>query len=237
MHTQTSNSYDTSAQFSNVFNTMANAKSGDAASKTAAGNPSDDLQSTFLRLLITQLQNQDPTNPMDPSQMTSQLAQINTVSGIAQLNMQLSALSAQLLAGQQTQAVQLIGSTVLAPGNTTTVADGKSSGFGVQLDKAVDNLEIVVRNSAGQIVDTLKLGKQPAGTTPVAWDPKDAAGNPLPDDTYTFKATATTNGQQSNAKTLAASVVQGVIRQQDGTFALALSNGTTARVDDLAAVV
>lgn len=53
---------------------------------STTGTSASDLQATFLKLLVTQLQNQDPTSPLDSSQMTTQLAQINTVSGIAQLN-------------------------------------------------------------------------------------------------------------------------------------------------------
>ena len=80
---------------------------------------------------MAQLKNQDPTNPMDSSQMTSQLAQISTVQGISQLNTTLSSLSTQLSAGQQSQAALLIGSTVLAPGNSISVASGKAGAFGV----------------------------------------------------------------------------------------------------------
>jgi flagellar basal-body rod modification protein FlgD len=206
----------------------------DAAGGVAGGN---DLQATFLRLLIAQMQNQDPTSPMDSSQMTSQLAQINTVSGIGQLNVQLSALATQIATGQQTQAALLIGTTVLAPGNSTVVTDGKSAGFGVQLDHAVDNLEIVVRDANGQVVDTLHLGKQSAGTVPIGWEPRDAGGNALPDGIYTFSATSSEGGHIEKQKTLAASVVQGVIRQPDGTFGLALSNGGIARLNDVAAIV
>ena len=88
------------------------------------GTSASDLQATFLKLLVTQLQNQDPTSPVDSSQMTSQLAQINTVSGIAQLNTSLTSLSSQLTAGQQTQAALLIGTNVLAPGNAVAVKGG-----------------------------------------------------------------------------------------------------------------
>jgi flagellar basal-body rod modification protein FlgD len=200
-------------------------------------NPADDLQATFLKLLITQLQNQDPTSPMDSSQMTSQLAQINTVSGIAELNVGLSALSAQLAAGQQSQAALLIGSTVLAPGNSTVVDGGKSAGFGVRLDRDVADLQVVVKNSAGQVVDTLNIGRQPAGTVPIGWQPKDASGNPLPDGTYTITATATVDGHQVAQKTLSTSIVHAVVKQPDGSPGLALSNGTIVGLDGLAAIV
>ena len=62
------------------------ASSSSSSSSTSSATSGTDLQNTFLQLLIAQMQNQDPTNPMDSSQMTSQLAQINTVTGISQLN-------------------------------------------------------------------------------------------------------------------------------------------------------
>ena len=159
-----------------------------------------DLQNTFLQLLIAQMKNQDPTNPMDSSQMTSQLAQINTVTGISQLNTSLSSLSSQLTAGQQTQAANLIGSTVLAPGNTFQVASAKATGFGVTLANDATDVQITVKNSAGQIVNTIDLGKQSAGTIPIGWTPVDTAGNALPDGNYTFTASGTTaNGTTSPA--------------------------------------
>ncbi len=112
------------------------ASSSSASSASSSANSGASLQSTFLQLLITQMQNQDPTNPMDSSQMTSQLAQIDTVTGISQLNTSLSSLATQLNAGQTSQAALLINSSVLAPGNSITVASGKTNEFGVQLATA-----------------------------------------------------------------------------------------------------
>lgn len=210
---------------------------GDSDVRAKAGAGSEDLQTVFLRLLVAQMQNQDPTSPMDSSQMTSQLAQINTVSGIAELNVQLSALSAQLMAGQQTEAALLIGSTVLAPGNTTTVSDGKSSGFGVELDHDVDDLEVVVRDDGGHVVDTLHLGRQQAGTVPISWEAKGKDGEPLPDGKYTVTATSTTSNRQTNERTLAAAEVHGVVRRPDGTVGMVLSSGVIVGLDELAAIV
>lgn len=218
-----------------LLDTMNGTQSRKGAAKSASA--SDDLQQTFLLLLVTQLQNQDPTNPMDSSQMTSQLAQISTVSGIAQLNVGLAALSAQLMASQQSEAALLIGSTVLAPGNTVAVGDGKSTGLGVMLGQDATDVQVEIKNSAGQVVATLDLGKQSAGTVPVGWEPKDADGNALPDGTYTFTATATINGQKVAQTTLSSSVVHAVIRQPDGTTGLALSNGTIVSLQDIAAIV
>ncbi|ASL44175.1 Basal-body rod modification protein FlgD [Burkholderia sp. AD24] len=231
----------------NVSQTLLDTMNGTGKSSSATGATSStssssstsasSLQQTFLQLLVAQLQNQDPTNPMDSSQMTSQLAQINTVSGISQLNTTLSSLATQMSAGQQSQAALLIGSTVLAPGSTTTVASGKATSFGVQLANSVSDLQVVIKNSAGTIVSTVDLGKQSAGTVPVGWTPTDSAGNTLPDGTYTISAVGTINGQQATATTLSSATVQSVVMQSTGTPGLVLSNGTTVGLTNIAAIL
>ncbi|TCW81324.1 flagellar hook assembly protein FlgD [Burkholderia sp. SRS-46] len=196
-----------------------------------------DLQTTFLTLLVTQLKNQDPTSPVDSSQMTSQLAQINTVSGIAQLNTSLTSLSTQLTAGQQTQAAMLIGSNVLAPGNGVNVKSGVASPFGVQLTGNVSNLQITVKNDAGVVVNTINAGQQSAGTVPFNWKPTDAAGNALPDGKYTVSAQYTgADGKNYTPTVLSAAQVQSVIKQADGTAGLVLSNGTTVGLTQVASI-
>lgn len=201
------------------------------------GTSASDLQATFLKLLVTQLQNQDPTSPVDSSQMTSQLAQINTVSGIAQLNTSLTSLSTQLAAGQQTQAALLIGTNVLAPGNGVAVKGGAASPFGVSLANSVSNLTITVKNSAGAVVNTINAGAQSAGAVPFNWTPTDAAGNALPDGTYTVSASYTNSaGTPQAATTLAAATVQSVVKQADGTAGLVLSNGTTVGLTQVASI-
>ncbi|MEX3808740.1 flagellar hook assembly protein FlgD [Paraburkholderia sp. BR13439] len=219
-----------------LLDTM-NGTSSTSSTSGTSGTSASDLQNTFLQLLVAQLKNQDPTNPMDSSQMTSQLAQISTVQGISNLNTSLTSLSTQLSASQQAQSALLIGSTVLAPGNSVTVSSGKANEFGVTLANAVSDLQIVVKNSAGTIVNTLDLGKQSAGTVPVGWTPTDAAGNTLPDGTYTITATGTINGQQATATTLTSATVQGIVQQSSGTPGLVLSNGTTVGLTSVAAIL
>lgn len=217
----------------------ASSSSSTSSSTSATGAQSaSDLQNTFLTLLVTQLKNQDPTNPADSSQMTSQLAQINTVTGIGQLNTSLSSLAAQLSAGQQTQAALLIGSNVLSSGNDVTVSSGKSSSFGVQLANDVSDLQIVVKNASGQIVNTLDLGAQGAGVVPVTgWTPVDSKGATLADGSYTITAQGTINGQQATATTLSAAQVQSVVQMSGGAPGLKLSNGSTVALSSVASIL
>jgi flagellar basal-body rod modification protein FlgD len=220
-----------------TMNGTGSATSATSSSSSSSATSGANLQSTFLQLLITQMQNQDPTNPMDSSQMTSQLAQIDTVTGISQLNTSLSSLATQLNAGQTSQAALLIGSSVLAPGNQITVTSGKTNEFGVQLATAASDMQINVENSAGQIVNTIDLGAQPAGTVPVSWTPVDTSGNALPAGTYTITATGTVNGAAGTGTTLTPGTVESVVQGTGGAPSLVLSNGNTVALTSVAAVL
>ena len=216
----------------NGTNSSSSATSASSSSTTGTG-----LQNTFLQLLVTQLKNQDPTNPMDSSQMTSQLAEINTVTGISQLNTSLTSLATQLEAGQQSQAAMLIGSSVLAPGSSISVTSGKSTEFGVQLASAASDMQVVVKNSAGQIVNTIDLGAQSAGVVPVSWTPVDSTGAALPTGTYTISATGTVNGTAGTATTLTSGTVESVVQQTSGAPGLVLSTGSTVNLSSVAAIL
>ncbi len=213
-----------------------NGTSSTSSSTSSSANSASSLQNTFLTLLVTQLQNQDPTNPTDSSQMTSQLAQINTVSGISQLNTSLSSLATQLSAGTSAQSASLIGKSVLAPGNSVTVASGAASTFGVQTAGALSDLQVSIKNSAGTVVNTLDLGAQAAGVVPISWTPTDSTGATLPDGKYTITATGTLNGASASTTALTTSTVQSIVTQADGTTGLNLSNGSEVGLTSVASI-
>jgi flagellar basal-body rod modification protein FlgD len=215
---------------------------GTSSAGTSSAASASDLQQTFLQLLVTQLQNQDPTDPMDSSQMTSQLAQIDTVSGISQLNTSLTSLSTQLSASQNAQAALLVGSTVLASGSSFAVTAASSGSgdataqLGVSLPAAVSDVKLTVTNSSGQVVNTIDLGAQAAGTVPVTWTPTDSSGAALPAGTYTVSAAATLDGKSATATALVASQVTGVVQQASGAAGLELANGNTVALSSVAGI-
>ncbi|THD41733.1 flagellar hook capping FlgD N-terminal domain-containing protein, partial [Pantoea sp. R102] len=102
-----------------------------SSSSTGSGNSAQDLQNQFLNMLVTQLKNQDPTNPMDNSQLTTQLTQINTLSGIEKLNTTLGSISGQISTSQSLQSSTLIGHGVMVKGSQVLVGSGTSTPFGV----------------------------------------------------------------------------------------------------------
>ena len=122
----------------------------------------------FLKLLVTQMQNQDPLNPMDNAQVTSQMAQINTVSGIEKLNLAIEGLSARFMQMQALQGAALVGHNVIVPGNVMAVGDGLGQG-GFELASAADSVKVEVLNGAGITIDTLDLGAQTSGRHSFNW--------------------------------------------------------------------
>ena len=157
------------------------ASSAALTSTSAAGT-----QTQFLKLLTTQLQNQDPLSPMDNAQLTSQIAQINTVSGIATLNTSVQGLSSQFLQMQTLQGAALVGKNVIVPGNKLDIASGNGQG-GFELTSAADAVKVEVVNGAGKVVDTLNLGAQSGGVHSFDW----AAGSYDNTMNLTFRVTAT----------------------------------------------
>lgn len=157
----------------------------------------------FMTLLVTQLQNQDPLNPMDNAQMTSQLAQLQTVTGVNKLNTTLESLQSSYKSSEAMQATNLIGRGVLVDGNSVTLASSKGV-LGVNLATDADDVQVVISDAKGNEVETMDLGAQKAGVLPLAWDgvpdPKklDSSGKPitLPDGNYTFKVVAKRAGAE-----------------------------------------
>ncbi len=115
------------------------------------------------------MQNQDPLNPMDNAQVTSQMAQINTVSGIEKLNLTVQGLSSQFAQLQALQGASLVGHDVVVPGNTLQVADDASAQAGFELAGPADQVKVEVLAPSGQVVDTLNLGAQTAGVHSFDW--------------------------------------------------------------------
>ncbi|MHA6847909.1 flagellar hook assembly protein FlgD [Ralstonia syzygii] len=190
-----------------------------------------DLQNTFMQLLVAQLKNQDPLNPMDNSQLTSQLAQINTVNGIAQLNTTMSSMATQSAASQ---ASSLIGRTVEVPSSTLSLSSSTAS-FGISVPNGADDAVVTIKNSAGTTVRTVDLGQVSAGTTNYTWNGKDDKGNTLSDGTYTISVAATLSGSTTSATALGSNKVTGVTISS-GTTLLQLATGGTAKLSDVTTI-
>lgn len=143
------------------------------------------IQDRFLKLLITQLQNQDPLSPVENSEMTQQMSQISMVQGISTLNSSMQS----LVAVQSTQAAGLIDRDVLLSGNGINLVAGQAAGA-AKLATAASSVKVEILGTGGGVVRTLELGSRSAGELGFAWNGKDDSGNSLPDASYSFRVVA-----------------------------------------------
>jgi flagellar basal-body rod modification protein FlgD len=183
---------------------------------TKAKGGVEESQDRFLKLLVTQMKNQDPLNPMDNAQVTSQMAQLSTVSGIDKLNATLAALSSSMAASQSMQASSMIGRVVMAPGSRIELKNGKGMA-GLELAQPADSVTVQIKDVAGNVVRSMNMGSQAGGVVPVLWDGMNDAGSELEDGSYQFSAAATLGGKNTNADTLSYGLVNSVVRKPEGT--------------------
>lgn len=205
------------------------ASSATNASTSAAGpakNTAAESQDRFLKLLVTQMKNQDPLNPMDNAQVTSQMAQLSTVSGIDKLNATLQALSSSMIASQSMQAASMIGHVVMVPGNGMDLVNGKGSAA-VDLTQPADSVSVAISDASGRVVRNMQLGSQGSGAVPFQWDGLNDAGQLLADGSYQFNATAQLGGVKSTASTMSYGLVNSVMQ---GTQGATLNVGTIGEV-------
>ena len=150
----------------------------------------------FITLMLAQLQNQDPTSPVDSNTFLTQLAQLSEVQGISQLNTSFSSLSNSLVSSQALQASTLLGHQALVSSSTATLAAaGGTINGAVQVPQTSSDVSVNVTNSSGALVQSIDLGAQSAGLTNFSWNGQTASGSAAPAGTYTL--TATVNGVAS----------------------------------------
>lgn len=166
---------------------------GGPASNTAkaasAGKEKTLGQADFLSLLVQQMRNQDPTKPMDSSQMVSQLAQISQVSATQSLQTSFDSLSQSLQGNQMLQASSMVGRSVTVP-STAGQLQGSGLDGAVNVPDGGGTVLVQVTDADGNVLRTLNLGKPTAGLVAFHWDGTDEGGTALPAGTYGLKAQA-----------------------------------------------
>jgi flagellar basal-body rod modification protein FlgD len=170
-----------------------------------------DTADRFLKLLVAQMQNQDPLNPMDNAQITSQMAQINTVSGIQTLNTTVQGLNAQFVQMQALQGAALVGHDVTVAGDGLAIEGGIGVG-GFDLAGAADQVKVEVLDASGRVVDTLQLGAASSGPQSFIWP----AGDVPDGSAYHFRVTATAGSAAVGASPLMRDRVVAVSSGVDG---------------------
>ncbi len=191
---------------------------------SSAASASTDAQ-RFLTLLTAQMQNQDPLNPLDNAQVTSQLAQISTVTGITQLNESVSALTFSQLRTEAFAATSMIGKSVLVQSDKLGVESGVAAGA-LSLDVPAKSVNVEVLDRNGKVVDTIKLGPKEKGIHDFTW--KAPKGSEQSD--YRFRIQATSADKKVPATPLVRSKVTAVSFANSPGGSLVLANGVEAPV-------
>ena len=189
-------------------------------------------QDKFMTLLVTQLKNQDPMNPLDNAAVTSQFAQLSTVTGVNKLNDTLESLKASYKSSENLQATSLINHGVLSAGKTINVSEGKGL-YGIDLATPADSVEVKIFSPAGKLVKSVNLGASEAGSAPLAWDGKMDDGATAPDGRYSFSVTAKRGGEVlKDATALSFNVIQSVSTGSAGVK-LNLPSGAQLTMSDI----
>jgi flagellar basal-body rod modification protein FlgD len=183
----------TSAPITQDLMTAVNTKKTTAAADGSVQADTD----KFMMLLVTQLKNQDPMNPLDNAQITSQLAQLSTVTGVNKLNTTLESLKASYQSSESLQAANMIGHGVLVEGDFAKLTNGKAI-LGVELATPADKVQVIITDPrSGKDVDTIELGATAAGVVPLAWDGlPEGSATALADGKYTFRVVASRGGEK-----------------------------------------
>jgi flagellar basal-body rod modification protein FlgD len=181
------------------------------ANATQALSEQTVTQDDFLKLLIAQLQNQDPLQPMDNQQFAVQLATFNSLEQLIGINDKLGSLQTAQGATSQFNAASLIGKEIASNGNTLSVQSGGPATINYQLGANASRVVVNVQDSSGALVRQISAGAQAAGDQSVLWDGKDSAGNAVPSGLYNFEVNAfDTNGKQIQASGRISGIVTAV---------------------------
>jgi len=173
-------------------------------------------QEQFLKLMTTQLQNQDPTKPMESGEFLGQIAQFAAVDGIQNLEKTFTGLAESLVSSQALQASSIIGRNVMVGGNAGVLQENIPLTGALELSGRADNVTLRVMDVSGQLVRQVDLGGQPRGQIDFEWDGLSDEGETLSPGIYTFEASALISGEEVGVSTFSNVPVQSVSLGKDG---------------------
>jgi flagellar basal-body rod modification protein FlgD len=183
-----------------------------AASKTMG-------KDAFLKLLITQLQHQDPLNPADSTEFTSQLAQFSSLEQLSNVNDNLNTLKLYQASINNAQAVSFIGKDIVSKGKTLRVTSGQPVSCEFNLGAEAKRVAISIYDVTGNFVKDIQATALKAGTQSLSWDAKDRNGNTVADGAYTFEVQAEgASGEKLDVTTYSKGTVTGVTFEDGVTY-------------------
>ena len=211
-----------------LFNSKVKDASNNVANVSKAATGSQSLgKDAFLQLLVTQLKNQNPLSPQDNGAFVAQLAQFSSLEGINTLNDSVNNISSNFSSSQALQASSLVGRSIIIQTDKAMVDTSKSMNGSVDVPSAVGNVSVKITDKDGNVVRTVDMGAQSAGSQSFIWDGKNDKGEVAPAGTYTFNAS--TKNDEGDAVALAtslpATVTSVTLSKTGGEMLLNLAGG------------
>ncbi|HVR61067.1 MAG TPA: flagellar hook assembly protein FlgD [Polyangia bacterium] len=189
----------------------------------------------FLKLLMAQLQNQDPTAPQDDTQMIAQLAQFSALEAAQGTNSRLDTLLLAQTNQTQTEYVNFIGKDVAYRTDTLDHTQGLSDVSQVTLGGAAAKVTVTIQDASGNVVRTMNLGSEPAGAVQVVWDGNNDSGTPQPSGSYTMKVAASDAAGAPVATDLTAKGPVTGVTYSNGIPMLSV-NGTPIKMSEITSI-
>ena len=176
----------------------------------------------FLKLLVTQLQNQDPMNPTDSTEFVAQLAQFSSLEQMSNVNDNLKVVQLFEQSINNAQAVNFVGKTVKASGSMFELGTGETHEIQYQLGEDADAVYVSIYNSSGEIVKKIEMDQMTAGKQSVVWNGKDENSNAAPAGTYSFSLQAKNkDGEIMESAAFIEEIITGVSYHNGNTYLLA----------------
>ncbi len=203
--------------------------------QSSEGNRSELGQEDFLRLIVAQIQNQDPFEPVENGEFIGQLAQFGTVDGVNNLNEAFAEFSQSLLGNQTLNAAGLIGKSVLVDGNQISVTSDQPIEAFVDANGQSGTASVQISNAAGELVQTKQVSLTNAGLNSFTWDGLDVNGDVVPEGAYFLSATILSGDSEFALSTTVKNKIQSVNINSSGSneIELGLASGGTILFNEI----
>jgi flagellar basal-body rod modification protein FlgD len=198
------------------------------------GNTGQLTQEDFFSLLTKELAHQDPTKPVENSEMISQMTAFSTTNGVAELNEKFSKFALGMSSSQALQASSLVGRSVLVKENVFGMAEGDEVKGKLVTDEPASNVRVYVENIAGDIIQTVPMGNIEAGKFAFSWDGQTSEGEQAPEGSYRFRIAGTVDGKGTELEAMTFRKVESVtLAGSGGNVTLNLNGGFAMALEDV----
>jgi flagellar basal-body rod modification protein FlgD len=204
------------------------------AEASPAGGTAAEQTQNFLKLLIAQIQNQDPMAPMDASTMTAQMSQLNMVSSMANMNTSMNAMLSQMQSVNFMNQAALIGHSPAVAGNGIAFDGENQVMLGASAENPLKSVVATITDASGNVVNSVDLGNINAGMSNFIWNGQNADGSTVPAGMYYLNLSGTNSADASeNPTAYVASAVASVTKGANGDAILNLLDGRTIAASEV----